>query len=122
MKRIADQYIDSYNKFDLEGMTRNLHRDIVFKNINDGEVTVELYGKPAFKTQIEQAFGLFKKREMKIIEQKFGENMVENKVDFKGVLAVDVPDGPKENELVKIQYNTVFRFKNGRIIAIEDIN
>ncbi len=57
MKRIADQYIDSYNKFDLEGMTRNLHRDIVFKNINDGEVTVELYGKPAFKTQIEQAFG-----------------------------------------------------------------
>lgn len=122
MKRIVDQYVDSYNRFDLDGMTRNLHRDIVFKNIADGEVTLELYGKPAFKTQIEQAFSLFKKREMKIVEQKFGDDVVENKVDFKGVLGVDVPEGPKENDLLKIQYKTVFRFKNGRIIAIEDIN
>lgn len=122
MKKIVDQYIDSYNKFDLEGMVRNLHKDMIFKNIANDEVTLRLDGKIAFKNQINQAFNLFEKREMKILEQKIGDNIVENKVDFKGVLAVDIPDGPKKNELIKLQYKTVFKFKNGRIISIEDIN
>lgn len=122
MKKIVDQYIDSYNKFDLEGMVRNLHKDMIFKNIANDEVTLRLDGKIAFKNQINQAFNLFEKREMKILGQKIGDNIVENKVDFKGVLAVDIPDGPKKNELIKLQYKTVFKFKNGRIISIEDIN
>jgi len=122
MKRIVNQYIDSYNKFDIDGMTRNLHRDMVFKNIAGDEETIRLDGKHAFKSQIEQAFNLFEKREMIILEQKIGDDVVENKVDFKGVLAVDVPDGPKKHDLIKIQYKTVFKFKNGRIISIEDIN
>jgi len=122
MKRIVDQYINSYNKFDADGMTKNLHKDMVFKNIAGDKVTLELKGKIAFKSQIEQAFGLFKKREMKILEQKFGNDMVENRVDFKGVLAVDIPDGPKKYDLIKLQYNTTFKFKDGKIISIEDIN
>lgn len=122
MKRIIDQYIKAYNEFNIDGMTKNLHRDMVFKNFVGDEVTLELNGKIAFKNQIEQAFGLFKKREMKILEQKFGDDMVKNKIDFKGVLAVDVPDGPKKYDLIKLQYTTIFRFKEGKIISVEDIN
>ncbi len=122
MKRIVDQYIDSYNRFNIDGMIKNLHQDMTFKNIAADEVTLKLEGKNAFKNQIEQAFNLFEKREMKILEQKIGEDMVENKVDFKGVLAVNIPDGPNKNELIKIQYTTIFRFKNGKVISIEDIS
>ena len=85
------------------------------------EVTLELNGKIAFKNQVEHAFNLFKKREMKILEQKFGDDMVENKIDFKGVLAVDIPDGPKKYDLIKLQSKSIFKFKDGKIISIEDI-
>ncbi len=122
MKRIIDEYIQDYNNFNIDGIIKNLHRDMVFKNIAGDEVTLELNGKIAFKNQIEQAFGLFKKREMQIIEQKFDGDAVENRIDFKGVLAVDIPDGPKKYDLIKLTYNTTFRFKEGKIISIEDIN
>lgn len=122
MKKIIDQYFKAYNEFDLEGMTINIHRDIIFKNYANGEVTLELSGKPAFRTQIEQAFALFKSREMKVTDQKFGDDMVENKIEFKGVLAVDVSDKLKKYDLVKLQGKSIFKFKNGKIISIEDIN
>jgi hypothetical protein len=122
MKRIINQYIKAYNEFNADGMVKDLHRDMVFKNIANGEVTLELNGKMAFKSQIEQAFILFKKREMKILEQNFGDDTVENKVDFKGVLAVDVSDELKKYDLIKLQSKSIFRFKDGKIISIEDIN
>lgn len=122
MKRITDEYVKSFNEFDVDGMLRNIHRDVVFKNIAGEEVTVELNGRIAFKNQINQPVELFEKREMEIIGQKFGEDMVENHVAFKGVLAVDIPDGPKKHELIKLQYTTIFKFKEGKIISIEDIN
>ena len=122
MKKIVNQYFKAYNEFDLEGMIKNIHRDIVFKNYAREEVTLELNGKSAFKTQIEQAFALFKNREMKIIEQKFGDDIVENKIDFKGVLAVDISYKLKKYDLIKLQSRSIFKFKKGKIISIEDIN
>jgi hypothetical protein len=47
--------------------------------------------------------------------------MVENKIDFKGVLAVDIPDGPKKYDSIKLQSKSIFKFKDGKIISIEDI-
>jgi len=122
MKKIVNHYFKAYNELDLEGMIKDIHKDIVFKNYAHGEVTLELNGKSAFKTQIEQAFALFKNREMKIIEQKFGDDMVENKIDFKGVLAVDISDKLKKYDLIKLQSKSIFKFKNSKIILIEDIN
>ncbi|MGB9936816.1 MAG: nuclear transport factor 2 family protein [Methanobacterium sp.] len=122
MKKIIDGYIKAYNDFDAEGMTRHLHRDMIFRNIANGEVTLELIGKNAFKGQIQQAFALFKKREMKILDQKFDGNTVENKVSFKGVLAVDVSEELKKYDLIKLESKSIFKFKDGKVISIEDIN
>ena len=122
MKKIVDDYFKAYNEFDLEGMMKNIHRDVIFKNYAGEEVNLELNGKPAFKTQIKQAFALFKNREMKIIEQKFEDDMVENKIDFKGVLAMDISDELKKYDLIKHQSKSIFKFKGGKIISIEDIN
>lgn len=122
MKGIIDEYIKAYNEFDLDGMMKNLHTYLVFKNITNGEVTLELNGKYAFKSQVEQAFNLFKQREMRILKQKFGDDCVENTIDFKGVLAVDIPEGPKKYDLIKLQSKSIFKFKEGKVISIEDIN
>jgi hypothetical protein len=38
------------------------------------------------------------------------------------VLNVDIPEGPKSGELVKLKGESVFKFKGGKIIYIEDIS
>ena len=54
-ENIIQNYIDGYNKFDTEKMTRDFSEEIVFQNIQNGEVDMTLEGKNAFKQQAEQA-------------------------------------------------------------------
>ncbi len=122
MKVILDQYIKAYNEFDVDKMVKNIHPDIEFKNIANGEINVHIQGIKTFKKQVEDSTKLLKKREMKITEQTIDGDMVKNKIDFKAVLNVDIPDGPKSGELVKLEGESVFKFKNGKIIYIEDIS
>jgi predicted ester cyclase len=122
MKRIIDDYIKSYNEFDVEGMLKNVHRDVEFKNIANNEINVHIQGKTILKTQAEDSTKLLKKREMKITEQVIEGDVVENKIAFKAVLNIDIPNGPNAGELVKFKGKSIFKFKNGKIISIEDIS
>lgn len=122
IKRIIDDYIKAYNEFDVDRMLKNVHRDVEFKNVAGNEVNVHIQGKAILKTQAEDSTKLLKKREMKITNQVIEGDTVENKLDFKAVLNVDIPDGPKAGELVKFKGKSIFKFKNGKIIYIEDIS
>lgn len=121
MKQIIDEYIRAYNEFNVEGMLRNVHEDVELKNTTNGEVNVQLKGIDILKKQAEQSTSIFKKREIKIIEQSIEGNTVENKIYFKGVIGMDFPDGPKSDELVKLKGKSIFQFEKGKIILIEDI-
>lgn len=120
MKRIIDDYIKSYNEFDVDGMLKNVHRDVEFKNIANNEVNVHIQGKTILWTQAKDSTKLLKKREMKITQQAIKDDIVENDIAFKAVLNVNIPDGPKSGELVKFKGKSIFKFKNGKIIYIED--
>jgi hypothetical protein len=122
MKQIIDEYIKAYNEFNVEEMLKNIHEDVKFKNIANDEVNMQLNGIDALRSQAEQAVNLFEKREMKIIEQVIKGNIVKNKIEFKGVFATDVPDGPKSGEPVKLEGKSIFRFEKDKIILIEDIS
>ncbi|MEL7671327.1 nuclear transport factor 2 family protein [Methanobacterium sp.] len=122
MKQIIDEYIKAYNEFDVTGMLRNVHEDVELKNTTNGEVNVQLKGIDTLKKQAEQSLSLFEKRELKIIEQVIEGNTVKNKINFKGVIAMDFPEGGvKSGELVKLEGKSVFQFEKGKIILIEDV-
>lgn len=121
MKIIIDQYIKAYNEFDVDGMLKNVHPHVEFKNIANGEVNVHIQGLEIFKNQVKDSTKLLKKREMTVTEQTIDGDVVKNKIDFKAVLNIDIPEGgPKSGELVKLKGESVFKFKNGKIIYIED--
>lgn len=122
IKIIIDQYIKAYNEFDIDGMLKNVHPDVEFKNIAGGEINVHIQGLDNLKKQAKDSTKLLKKREMHITEQKINGDSVENKIDFKAVLNVDIPDGPKAGELVKFKGESRFKFKGDKIISIEDIS
>lgn len=48
-EEIIANYLDGYNEFDAKKMMRDFSEDIVFQNIQNGEVNMTLEGKNAFK-------------------------------------------------------------------------
>jgi hypothetical protein len=119
---IVNNYIKAYNSFDIENMLSNLHENIEFKNISNGEVNLTTNGIAEFKTQAEQAKSIFSEREQKITNLHFDENKVEVEISYTGILAVDLPNGLKSGSKIELNGQSIFTFQNDKIIKIEDIS
>ena len=117
-----EHYLQAYNAFDVAGMLRDLHPEVTFENIADGEVTLSLQGIDAFRRQAEQAAQLFRQREQRIEGLRFEDDRAEVAIDYRGTLAVDLPNGLKAGDELKLKGKSVFRFEDGRIIHIQDIS
>lgn len=119
---IIKNYIKAYNNFDVENMLSNLHDDIEFKNISNGEVNLTTKGITEFKTQAEKAKSIFSKREQKITALHFDENKAEVEISYTGILAVDLPNGLKSGHKIELNGQSIFTFQDNKIIKIEDIS
>ena len=118
--RIIEEYITAYNQFDVEGMIRNIHPDIEFRNIVDGEVTHAIKGIEGFKLQAEEATHYFSERSQNITAFTFNGNEAEAAIDYTGTLAVDLPNGLMEGEQLTLQGKSLFTFEGDKIVRIED--
>lgn len=122
LKIIIDQYLQAYNNFNIDGMVKHLHPNVEFKNITGDEVNVYIQGLETLKMQAQDSTKLFKKREMKITKQTINGDVIINKIDFKAVFNIDIPNGPQSGELIKFKNESVFKFKGDKIISIADIS
>lgn len=43
-QKIIENYIDAYNSFDIDRMLSDMHKDIKFENISNGEVNLTTNG------------------------------------------------------------------------------
>lgn len=119
---LIERYVQAYNAFDVAEMLQDLHSKIVFKNIANGEVNLELTGIEAFEAQAQQAKALFAERQQTITQVDFGEDTVTVQIAYQGVLAQDLPNGLKAGEKIKLNGRSVFKFQEGKIIEIQDIS
>ncbi|MEM8966856.1 MAG: nuclear transport factor 2 family protein [Bacteroidota bacterium] len=120
MEAIINDYVEAYNNFDVSGMVRHLDDSIVFQNVSEGEVTMELEGIEAFKLQAEQATILFKSRKQTINHIQITDNTAEVTIDYFGVLAQDLPNGLKAGDTIQLQGKSVFSFKGDKIVKLRD--
>jgi repressor of nif and glnA expression len=121
-KKIIENYIRSYNNFEIENMLKDLDENIVFRNITNGEINLTTKGIAEFEAQAEQAKIFFSQREQKIINLEFGANKVEVEIFYSGTIAVDFPDGLKSGSKIELAGKSIFRFVGDKIIGIEDIS
>lgn len=121
-QRIIENYIDAYNSFDIDRMLSDMHDDIKFENISNGETNLITNGLEELRNQAEQAKQLFKERRQKITDIKFNADQVEVKIDFNGVLAVDFSNELKTGNVIELKGNSIFTFKDNKIIELKDIN
>ncbi|SHL60252.1 nuclear transport factor 2 family protein [Hymenobacter psychrotolerans] len=115
-------YIEAYNRFDVAGMLRPLHENVVFRNITNGETDLTLTDKESFRQQAEQALQYFSRREQRVTEWQVADSRVEVLLDYAAVAALDFPNGLKAGDTLQLQGKSVFQFADGLISSIDDIS
>lgn len=121
-EHIIRSYINAYNQFDIPGMVANLHDNIVFKNIQDGETNLLLQGKKEFRQQAELTKTYFKERQQNITSVKHSEDHTEIEIDYYAVLATNMPNGLKKGNELRLTGKSIFKFSDDRIIELTDIS
>ena len=117
-----ENFVRSYNVFDINGMIKDLHSNVVFENISSGKVDLKTEGIPAFKKQAESAIHFFKQRQQTIKSWDFQNEKVIIGIDYKAVLAMDLPNGMKSGDTLKLKGQSEFLFQDDKIIGIKDIS
>jgi hypothetical protein len=121
-RKIINNYIKGYNSFDIGKMLADMHENVHFANVANGEVNLTTNGIHDLKAQAEQARQFFKEREQTITDFISGEDQVEIHIDYKGVLAIDFPNGLKAGDTLELKGKSIFRFKDNKIIGLTDIS
>ncbi|MHA7128053.1 nuclear transport factor 2 family protein [Algoriphagus namhaensis] len=119
-KEIVENYIRSYNSFDVPGMIADLAEDVIFRNISQGEVSLELRGKNKFKDQAIHAIAYFSERKQTITKWSIDASQVVVDLDYQATLAMDLPNGLKEGGSLQLKGRSIFEFEGSKIIALTD--
>ena len=92
----------------------------MFENVSGGDVNASTSGVPQFRELAEKSKGLFSSRCQTVTAYKHDGESVTVEIDYEGVLKVDIPNGPKAGETLKLKGKSVFRFRDGLIHALTD--
>ncbi|MGG4220777.1 nuclear transport factor 2 family protein [Paenibacillus jamilae] len=120
IRDIIKNYLEAYNSFEIEIMVELLHKDIIFRNISNGETTTETRGIRAFRELAEQSSTMFSSRCQTITDYSIINDKVEVGIDYEGTLAVDFPNGLKSGDKLQLKGKSIFEIKEGKISSIED--
>lgn len=120
IKSLIDSYLLAYNSFNVDGMIELLHEDIEFRNISNDIVNTETKGIDQFRALAEQSLKFFSTRCQTARSIKISGDKAEVDIDYEAKLAADLPNGLKAGEMIKLKGKSIFRFKNGKIVVIED--
>jgi len=88
MRKLIEQYLKSYNAFDIDGMMATVHPEIAFQNVSDGQVTATATGAEAFRQLAEQAIALFTSRCQTITAFAVSETGVSVDIVYEGLLSL----------------------------------
>lgn len=119
-KQIVESYVRAYNSFDIDGMIKNLDENIVFENISNGKVDLRTKGLKDFRQQAESAKKYFKQRQQTIESWELSDPYVIINIDYKAILAIDLPNGPKSGDTLELKGQSEFEFTDGKITKITD--
>lgn len=119
---LINRYIEAYNTFDIDAMMNTLHPDIEFKNISNGEINASTQGIEAFRALAEQSKNLFRSRKQTIISVETTEIQTCVNVTFEAIIAIDLPNGLKAGDTLKLTGRSEFTFRDGKIVSISDIS
>lgn len=113
---IINRYIQSYNDRDIEGMLDCVTEDVVFENISNASQSMRLEGREQMGDVARLSGNAFSYRRQRLISLVVGAGKAAAEIEFEGKAAVDLPNGIKAGETVKIRGASFFEFR-GRLLS-----
>lgn len=96
---MIEQYIDSYNRYDVDGMLLALHPKIVFRNVSHGKTDLVTNRLAEFKAQVETAISFFKESRQTITELIIPDKRTaEATINYNALLSINLPNGMKAGD------------------------
>ena len=117
---IVKNFINAYNSLNVESMIKFLHPEIKFKNISGGVVNAHTRGIEEFTGIANNSIKIFKERTQKIISYTESDDTVNVEINFRGILAMDLPNGLKSGEILVMNGKSKYVFKDNLIILLVD--
>jgi len=117
---LIEQYIDAYNRFDIEGMLAVLTDDVRFEHHAGGDLSVATDGKAEFEKLARVGAALFASRRQTVEEFHEEGDTVMAIVSFHGEIAEDIPEGPGAGTVIEMDGTSEFRFVDDRISRVID--
>ena len=119
-KRIIENYLKSYNDFDLNGMIKDLDSNIIFENISNGKVDLRTQGLDKFMGHMESEMKYSHQRERKVESWIFNGSKVSINFTYKMILAVDLAEELEAGDTLELEGKSEFLFDNEKIQHITD--
>ena len=108
---VISKYIKSYNSRDIEGMLDCVTEDVVFENISNSGQTMTLEGRDKMGEVAELSGNAFSYRRQKLVSLVIGQGKAAAEIEFEGKAAVDLPNGVKAGETIKVRGASFFEFR-----------
>jgi ketosteroid isomerase-like protein len=120
LDEVIRQYIASYNDRDIEAMLACVTDDVVFENISNAGGSMRLDGKAMMRQVAEVSGNAFSYRRQRLINLVTGEGKAAAEIEFEGRAAVDLPNGVRAGETVKVRGASFFEFRGLLLCRIAD--
>ena len=117
---VIARYIASYNARDIDGMIDCVTDDVVFENISNSGQSMRLDGKDMMRQVADLSGNAFSYRRQRLVNVVTGAGKAAAEIEFEGKAAVDLPNGGRAGETVKIRGASFFEFRGNLLCRIAD--
>ena len=117
---IINRYIQSYNERDIDGMLDCVTEDVVFENISNAGQSMKFEGRDVMGRVAELSGNAFSYRRQRMTNLVVGSGKAAAEIEFEGKAAVDLPNGVKAGEMVRIRGASFFEFRGRLLCRIAD--
>lgn len=120
MEAIIEKYIACYNSRDIDGMLTCVTEDVVFENVSNTGQSMRLEGKSAMGQVAELSCNAFSYRRQRLVSLVHSAGRAAAEVEFEGKAAVDLPNGIKAGETMKLRGASFFEMRGNLLSRIAD--
>ena len=119
---IIEKYIEAYNNFETDEMLSLFAPDCAFGNYSNNELTASAEGLAELRMLMKQGENIFAARRQTVTKLTFQGETVIAEIDYWGKLKLELPNGAKSGDELKLKGRSEFEFENDSIKSLKDFS